>query len=86
MRILRLILALAVAAPTLARAQQPAAPKKYTHADSIRGANGTARAWWDAEFYDLNVTVNPADSSINGWNAITYKVLRSCAVMQIDLQ
>jgi len=58
----------------------------YTHADTLRGSNGPARAWWDAAFYDLHVRVNPADSSVLGWNAITYRVLQPATVMQIDLQ
>jgi aminopeptidase N len=58
----------------------------FTHADSIRGFNGPARAWWDATFYDLHVRVDPADSSIGGWNAITYRVLAPFQVMQIDLR
>src|SRR2546425_4464323 len=80
------------------RAQGPLpALKVFTHADTLRGSNGPARAWWDAEFYDLHVTVNPADSSIRGWNAITYRVLEARSAqrraqssqrteMQIDLQ
>ena len=86
MRSLRLVPLALAAAASLAGAQQTAAPKKYTHADTLRGSNGPARAWWDAEFYDLHVTVNPADSSVRGWNAITYKVLKPSGVMQIDLQ
>ena len=58
----------------------------YTHADTLRGSNGPARAWWDAQFYDLHVRVNPADSSITGWNGITYRVLKPGREMQIDLQ
>jgi len=58
----------------------------YTHADTLRGSNGPARAWWDAAFYDLHVRVNPADSSIRGWNGITYRVLAPAREMQIDLQ
>jgi aminopeptidase N len=42
--------------------------------------------WWDATFYDLHVAVSPADSSIHGWNAITYRALKPSAEMQIDLQ
>ena len=46
-----------------------------------------ARAWWDATFYDLHVDRHPADSTIRGWNAITYRVLKPAATeMQIDLQ
>jgi aminopeptidase N len=65
-------------------AQRP--PKTFTHADTLRGSNGPGRAWWDAAFYDLHVSVNPADSSIRGWNAITYRVLKPSTEMQIDLQ
>ena len=62
------------------------APPAFTHADTLRGSNGPGRAWWDASFYDLHVTVSPADSSIRGYNTITYKVLKPAAEMQIDLQ
>jgi aminopeptidase N len=64
------------------------APPVFTHADTIRGSNTPQRAWWDAAFYDLHVKVNPADSSITGYNAITYRVLKSAPAreIQIDLQ
>lgn len=83
MRALTIIPALLLTATSLAAQQQP---RVYTRADTLRGSNGPARAWWDVEFYDLNVTVSPADSSIRGWNAITYRVLRPGREMQIDLQ
>ena len=47
---------------------------------------GPGRAWWDVTFYDLHVRVDPADSSIRGWNGITYQVLAPAQEMQIDLQ
>lgn len=83
-----------VAVPALLAAQAPSA---FTHADTLRGSNGPWRAWWDASFYDLHVKVNPADSSIAGWNGISYRVLRSASdaladahavvlKMQVDLQ
>ncbi|MDP3775088.1 MAG: hypothetical protein Q8Q85_12560, partial [Gemmatimonadales bacterium] len=63
---------------------------RFAHGDTLRGSNGPARAWWDATFYDLHVRVNPADSTIRGWNGITYRVLGPPAPpareMQIDLQ
>ncbi|MDO8665088.1 MAG: M1 family metallopeptidase, partial [Gemmatimonadales bacterium] len=63
---------------------------RFAHADTLRGSNGPARAWWDATFYDLHVRVNPADSTIRGWNGITYRVLAPPPLpareMQIDLQ
>lgn len=74
------ILALAPCAPAAAQ------PTTYTHADTLRGSNGPARAWWDAQFYDLHVRVEAADSSIRGWNGITYRVLAPAREMQIDLQ
>ena len=47
----------------------------YTRADSIRGSlTAPERTWWDVTFYDLNVAVNPADSTIAGWNAIVQVV------------
>jgi aminopeptidase N len=71
-------------APAVVPAQK--APRTFTHADSLRGSNGRGRAWWDAAFYDLHVAVSPADSSIRGWNAISYRVVKPGVVMQIDLQ
>src|SRR5437763_14538820 len=41
-------------------------PTVFTHADTLRGSNGPARAWWDVSFYDLRVAVSPADSTIRG--------------------
>src|SRR5512132_3908799 len=80
---LRSALIVALAVMPLA-AQQP--PKVYTHTDTLRGSNGPGRAWWDAAFYDLHVAISPADSSISGYNAITYRVLAPAKEMQVDLQ
>ena len=77
-------LALSLLAPALLGAQTSV--RRFTHADTLRGSNGPGRAWWDATFYDLHVAVNPADSSIRGWNAISYRVLEPATQMQIDLQ
>ncbi|MEX1182713.1 MAG: M1 family metallopeptidase [Gemmatimonadota bacterium] len=64
-------------------AQEPTA---YTRADSLRGApDSPARAWWDVTFYDLHVGIHPADSTIDGYNAITYRVLEPARELQIDL-
>jgi aminopeptidase N len=73
-----------LALPCTLGAQRPA--QTFSHADTLRGSNGPGRSWWDASFYDLHVTVNPADSTIRGYNAITYRVLKPAARMQIDLQ
>jgi aminopeptidase N len=58
----------------------------FTHADTLRGSITPQRAWWDVGFYDLHVKINLGDSSISGYNLITYKVLKSGGVMQIDLR
>ncbi|KAA9037690.1 M1 family metallopeptidase [Ginsengibacter hankyongi] len=58
----------------------------YTHADTSRGSNGPGRVWWDATKYDLHVKFNLEDSSISGYNEISFKVLKPGSIMQIDLQ
>src|SRR6187402_3919591 len=58
----------------------------FTRQDSLRGKITKERSWWDLKHYDLNVKVNPADSTITGSNTIQYKVLKPYNVMQIDLQ
>lgn len=57
-----------------------------TKADSLRGSITPQRAWWDVTFYDLHVTIQPEDSTISGYNTITYRVKKSPRRMQIDLQ
>ena len=60
--------------------------QEFTRADTLRGSITPERAWWDVTYYDLKVSVNPTEKSIEGSNTITYKVLEPKAVMQIDLQ
>lgn len=59
---------------------------RFSHADTLRGTNTPARSWWDVAFYDLHVSINPSDSTIRGYNTITYRVLHTPLEMQIDLQ
>jgi aminopeptidase N len=82
MRILTTLAGLAVLPIHLLGAQDTAS---FTRADTLRGSNGPQRSWWDAAFYDLHVAVRPADSSVRGYNGITYRVLRPAREMQIDL-
>ncbi len=78
------LLAALLAVPVAAVAQQPPV---YTHADSLRGSlTSPERTWWDVTFYDLHVAIQPADSTISGWNGITYRVVGAPHEMQIDLQ
>jgi aminopeptidase N len=66
--------------------QASAQDSTFTHADTLRGSITPERAWWDVTFYDLHVTIDPADSTFRGWNSITYRVVGSAREMQIDLQ
>jgi len=60
----------------------------FTHADTLRGSNGPGRSWWDATKYDLHVKFNLKDSTISGYNIISFKELKKDHVdyFQIDLQ
>lgn len=62
--------------------------QSFTHADTLRGSNGPGRAWWDATKYDLHLRFNLEDSSITGYNVISYKELGKdhASYFQIDLQ
>lgn len=79
---IRLAVALSLLAVVQAAAQQPG----FTHADTLRGSITPERAWWDVGFYDLHVRLDPSDSTIRGWNGITYRVTGKPRAMQIDLQ
>jgi aminopeptidase N len=72
-----------------ARAPRLTYTTKTSRADTLRGSFTTpGRRWWDVTFYDLHVDVRPADSSVAGWNGITYRVVEappSRAELQIDL-
>src|SRR5688500_8647523 len=78
-------LLLCFAALPLAGAAQQAPPPPLTRADTLRGTVGPERAWWDVTYYDLSVRINPADSTVSGKNAITYRVTGPAREMQIDL-
>jgi len=59
---------------------------EFTRADTLRGTITPERNWWDVTFYDLHVTIQPEDSTINGYNRISYRVIDTPRRMQIDLQ
>ena len=62
------------------------AQEKFTEQDTLRGSITPERAWWDLNFYHLNIEVKPEDKFITGSNTIRYKVLEENQVLQIDLQ
>jgi aminopeptidase N len=67
-------------------AQLMVANKTFTHADTLRGSIGPGREWWDVLKYDIHAKFNYTDSSVAGYNIITYKVVKAQNFMQIDLQ
>ena len=68
--------------PLRMNAQKPV----FTRQDTLRGSITPERAWWDLTYYHLDISVNPADSTIKGTNTVTYRVLKTASLMQIDLQ
>jgi len=60
--------------------------RSFTRQDTLRGSITEERKWWDLTYYHLDISVNPADSTIKGKNTVMYKVLEKNKVMQIDLQ
>ncbi|MEP6766077.1 MAG: M1 family peptidase, partial [Gemmatimonadaceae bacterium] len=91
MRKLLTALSFAAVATSSATAQStrinpPTGSGRFSRADSLRGNNGPGRSWWDATFYDLHVRVNIKDSTISGYNGISYRVLKPSQEIQIDLQ
>lgn len=60
--------------------------QEYTEQDSLRGSITPERAWWDLNYYHLDIEVSPENKYIKGSNLIRYKVLEENSVLQIDLQ
>lgn len=60
----------------------------FTHADTLRGSNGPGRDWWDVVRYDLHVNFDLRDSTLKGYNVISYKDIKkpTAGYFQIDLR
>jgi aminopeptidase N len=59
----------------------------YSHRDSLRGANGPGRNWWDVQHYNLSVQFDSTAKKIYGRNIITLKkTAKGMDSLQIDLQ
>jgi aminopeptidase N len=71
--------------PVYAQYKTPAS-KIFTRQDTLRGTITPERVWWDLTYYHLDIVVNPSDSTINGTNTVTYRVIKPAGLMQIDLQ
>lgn len=59
--------------------------KKYTRADSLRGALRPERTCYDVTYYDLKVRIDTVNRSITGSNTIRFNVVNNFTTLQIDL-
>ncbi|TMM53743.1 M1 family metallopeptidase [Maribacter algarum] len=61
--------------------------QQFSKQDTLRGSITPERAWWDLNYYHLDIEVNPDEKYISGTNTIRYKVLKKKnKVLQVDLQ
>ncbi|WP_273567290.1 M1 family metallopeptidase [Maribacter halichondriae] len=60
--------------------------QNFTEQDTLRGSITPERAWWDLNYYHLDIEVNPDEKFITGSNTIRYKVLNTEQELQVDLQ
>lgn len=58
----------------------------FTEQDTLRGSITPERAWWDLNYYHLDIEVKPDEKYIAGKNTIRYMVLTEKQVLQVDLQ
>lgn len=61
------------------------AAQNFTRRDTLQGSLRPERTSFDVQRYDLNITINPDDRSIVGYNDITFKTVAPTATIQIDL-
>ena len=60
--------------------------QEFSRQDTLRGSITGERAWWDLNYYHLDIEVKPDEKFIAGSNTIRYKVLNEEQIMQVDLQ
>jgi aminopeptidase N len=69
-----------------AKAQLGIEQKTFTRADTLRGSISAERAWWDVNWYGIDISPDYLDKSLNGTVTIRFRVLSPGHLMQIDLQ
>ncbi|MDB5274528.1 MAG: pepN [Chitinophagaceae bacterium] len=57
----------------------------YDRYDSLRGALNPLRSCYDVSYYNLNLQINPADSSVKGFNEIRFSGINTSEKIQVDL-
>ena len=58
---------------------------QFTRRDSLQGGLRIERTSYDVKRYDLNITINPEQKSIKGFNEITFDIVIPTQKIQIDL-
>lgn len=58
---------------------------QFTRRDSLQGGLRMERTSYDVKRYDLNITINPEQKSIKGFNEINFEVLVPTQKIQLDL-
>lgn len=58
---------------------------QFTRRDSLQGGLRIERTSYDVKRYDLNITINPEQKSIKGFNEITFDVVIPTQKIQVDL-
>lgn len=59
--------------------------QNFTRRDSLQGGMRFERSCYDVQHYDLNITINPEEKSIVGYNEVTFDVLQNTKKIQLDL-
>ena len=58
---------------------------QFTRRDSLQGGLRAERTAYDVKRYDLNITINPEQRSIKGFNEISFEILAPIQKIQLDL-
>ena len=58
---------------------------QFTRRDSLQGGLRVERTCFDVKRYDLDITINPEQKSIKGFNEVTFEVLTPTQKIQMDL-
>ena len=58
---------------------------QFTRRDSLQGGLRIERTSYDVKRYDLNITINPEQKSIKGFNEISFEVMVPTQKIQLDL-
>jgi aminopeptidase N len=76
---MKLFTAILILSATTASAQT------FTRKDSLQGGFSFERTCYDVRRYGLDITINPTQRSIVGFNDISFRMLRPSQLIQLDL-